>query len=70
LETRAFSSVWFPIFVLAKKLQEGDVVQKWKARSWMGVHIGHSLQQSGNVPVVYNPQTTSISPQFHAVFEP
>jgi hypothetical protein len=58
-----------PVFVLAKKLQNGDAIQKWKARSWMGVYIGHSLQHSGNVPVVFNPQTTYISPQFHVVFD-
>jgi hypothetical protein len=58
-----------PVFVLAKKLQDGDAIQKWKARSWMGVHIGHSLQHSGNVPAVYNPQTTHISPPFHVVFD-
>jgi hypothetical protein len=63
---RVFGS---PVFMLAKKLQDGDAIQKWKARSWMGVYVGHSLQHAGNIPVIYNPLTTHISPQFHVVFD-
>jgi hypothetical protein len=63
---RVFGS---PVFVLDKKLQDGDSLPKWKARSWMGVYVGHSLAHSGNVPVIYNPQTTHITPQFHVVFD-
>jgi hypothetical protein len=69
VEDGALSCFWFPSFVLAKKLQDGDAIQKWKAKSWMGVFIGHSLQHSSNVPVVYNPRTTHISPQFHVIFD-
>jgi hypothetical protein len=58
-----------PVFVLDKRLQDGDNLQKWKARSWLGIYIGHSLQHVGNVPVIYNPITTHISPQFHVVFD-
>jgi hypothetical protein len=50
---------WFPrIFVLDKKLQDGDKLPKLKANSWMGVYVGNSLAHSGNVPVIYSPQTT------------
>jgi hypothetical protein len=35
----------------------------------MGIYVGHSLAHSGNVPVIYNPQTTHITPQFHVVFD-
>jgi hypothetical protein len=63
---RVFGS---PVFVLDKKLQDGDTLSKWKARSWVGVYVGHSLAHSGNVPVIYNPQTTHITPQFHVVFD-
>jgi hypothetical protein len=58
-----------PVIVLAKKLQDGDALQKWKFRSWLGVYVGRSLQHAGNIPVVYNPATTHISPQFHVVHE-
>jgi hypothetical protein len=35
----------------------------------LGVYIGHSLVHAGNVPVIYNPVTTHISPQYHVVFD-
>ncbi len=35
---RVFGS---PVFVLDKKLQDGDSLPKWKARSWIGVYVGH-----------------------------
>jgi hypothetical protein len=63
---RVFGS---PVFVLDKKLQDGDSLAKWKARSWLGVYVGHSLVHSGNAPVIYNPRTTHISPQFHVVID-
>jgi hypothetical protein len=50
---RVFGS---PVFVLDKKLQDGDSLAKWKACSWLVVYIGHSLVHSGNFPVIYNPQ--------------
>jgi hypothetical protein len=54
--------------VLDKRLQDGDTIPKWKPRSWLGVYVGHSLQHAGNVPVIYNPSTTHVSPQIHVVF--
>jgi len=45
------------------------LLPKWKSRCWVGVYVGRSLAHSGNVPVVYNPQTMHISPQFHMVFD-
>jgi len=58
-----------PVFVLDKRLQDGDSLAKWKARSWTGVYIGHSTQHAGNVPLVYNPITTHVSPQYHVTFD-
>jgi hypothetical protein len=63
---RVFGS---PVSVLAKQLQDGDSLPKWKSQCWVSVYVGHSLAHSGHVPVVYNPQTTHISPQFHVVFD-
>ncbi len=63
---RVFGS---PAFVPDKRLQDGDSFQKWKARSWMGVYVSLSLSHSGNVPVIYNPLTMHISPQFHVVHD-
>jgi len=35
----------------------------------LGVYIGHSLVHARNVPVIYNPVTTHILPQYHVVFD-
>jgi hypothetical protein len=58
-----------PAFVLDKRLQDSDSLPKWKARSWLGIYIGPSLVHAGNVPVIYNPVTTHVSPQFHVVHD-
>jgi len=58
-----------PVFVLDKRLQDGDSLPKWKARCRSGVYVGHSLQHAGNVPLVYNPATTHVSPQYHVTFD-
>jgi hypothetical protein len=58
-----------PVFVLDKRLQDGDSVSKWKARSWTGVYVGNSAQHAGTVPLVYNPQTTHVTPQYHVTFD-
>jgi hypothetical protein len=51
---RVFGS---PAYVPDKRLQDGDSLRKWKARSWLGVYVGVSLIHAGNVPVIYNPIT-------------
>jgi hypothetical protein len=58
-----------PIFVLDKRLQDGDSLPKWRSRCWNGVYIGQSLQHAGNVPLVYNPSTSHVSPQYHITFD-
>lgn len=58
-----------PVFVLDKRLQDGDSLPKWRSRCWDGVYVGHSLQHAGNVPLVYNPLTTHVSPQYHVTFD-
>jgi hypothetical protein len=63
---RVFGS---PVYVLQKKLQDGDNFHKWRARSWQGVYIGHSNCHASNVPLVYNPRTIHVTPQYHLVFD-
>jgi hypothetical protein len=58
-----------PVFILDKRLKDGNNLNKWKARSWEGIYVQHSLQHAGNVPVIYNPITLQISPRFHVVFD-
>jgi hypothetical protein len=56
-----------PVYVLDKHLQEGDSLPKWKTCSWLGVYVGRSLVQAGNIPIINTPTTTQISPQFHII---
>lgn len=58
-----------PTYILHKDLQDGSKIGKWKARSWQGVYIGHSSCHSGSIPLIYNPATTHVSPQYHVVYD-
>jgi hypothetical protein len=51
-----------PVYALDKRLQDGDSLPKWRARSWLGVYMGQSLGHAGNVPIINNPITMHISP--------
>jgi len=58
-----------PVYVLEAPLQDGNNVGKWKKRARLGVYVGHSTHHSGNVVLVYNPDTGHVSPQFHVVMD-
>jgi hypothetical protein len=65
-DVRIFGS---PVFVLHKKLQDGDSYPKWQARSWQGAYIGHSTYHATNISLIYNPSLTHVSPpQYQIVF--
>jgi len=56
-------------YILAKCLQDGDSFQKWKSRAWLGMYIGPSNCHASHVPLVYNPQTSHITPQYHVTYD-
>jgi hypothetical protein len=58
-----------PVYVLQKRLQDGDHFSKWKARSWQGVYIGPSSHNASSIPLIYNPSNTHVSPQFYLVYD-
>jgi hypothetical protein len=58
-----------PSYVLAKRLQDGDSFNKWKARGWQGIYIGNSTCHAGHIPLIYNPTTTHITPQYHVTYD-
>ena len=64
-----FRTFGCPVFVLDKKLQDGDSVKKWRARSWKGIYVGQSTVHPSNVPLVYTIAYTHVTPQFHLVFD-
>jgi hypothetical protein len=58
-----------PVYILHKSLQEAGTRPKWQSRCWLGIYLGHSPMHAGNVALVYNPETTHVSPQFHVTFD-
>jgi hypothetical protein len=62
--------VWgCPVYVLDKKIADGIKIQKWAPRSDRYVYMGTSDRHSSTVPLVLNPNTGVISPQFHVVVD-
>jgi hypothetical protein len=66
---RDFRIFGSPIYVLNKALQDGNSQSKWRSRAWFGVYVGNSTCHSSAIPLIYNPITTHISPQFHLVYD-
>ena len=58
--------VWgCPVYVLDKTLSDGKKLPRWMPRSHCEVFMGHS----STVPLVLNPATGAITPQYHLVFD-
>ena len=65
-----FRTLLCPVLVLEKELQDGNKLPKFsKARSHLGVYVGHSPHHASNVVLVYNPLTGLISPRCHVIFD-
>jgi hypothetical protein len=41
----------------------------WQNGSWQGVYVGPTTCHASNIPLIYNPATMHISPQFHVVYD-
>jgi len=63
---RVFGS---PTYVLHKALQDGTSHSKWRSRAWLGVYVGTSTCHSSAIPLIYNPISTHISPQYHVIYD-
>ena len=62
--------VWgCPVYVLEKAITDGRKLPRWKPRSIRTVHMGFSKKHASTVPLVLNPNTGYITPQFHIVFD-
>eukprot|EP00804_Cyclotella_cryptica_P000828 CCRYP_001075-RA/>CCRYP_001075-RA protein AED:0.12 eAED:0.13 QI:0/0/0/1/0/0.25/4/0/1066 len=58
-----------PVYVLDPRLQDGKKIPKWESRARQGIFVGLSPHHSTSVPLVLNPCTQHISPQFHVIFD-
>ena len=62
--------VWgCPVYVLDKKISDGRKLPRWKPRSHRCMFMGLSPNHASSVPLVLNPSTGAITPQFHVVFD-
>ena len=58
-----------PVYVLDPTLQDGGKIPKWNSRARQGIFVGFSTKHSSTVPLVFNPSTQHISPQYHVIFD-
>ena len=59
-----------PVFVLSRAMQAGKPTGKFsKQRSHIGIFVGFSPNHASNVPLIYNPETQHVSPQYHLVYD-
>jgi hypothetical protein len=58
-----------PVYVLDRRMQEGKSPPKWTKRTTQKVYVGHLHHYSKSVPVVWDPKTKLVSPQFHVMFD-
>eukprot|EP00804_Cyclotella_cryptica_P027788 CCRYP_009212-RA/>CCRYP_009212-RA protein AED:0.44 eAED:0.14 QI:0/-1/0/1/-1/1/1/0/824 len=58
-----------PVYVLNPALQDGKQIPKWNSRARQGIFVGFSSNHSSLVPLIYNPRSQHISPQYHVIFD-
>ena len=71
-EQRKFHDVhvWgCPVYVLDSKISGGMKLPRWTPRSVRCVNVGLSANHASTVPLVLNPTSGYITPQFHIVFD-
>jgi hypothetical protein len=58
-----------PVYVLDRRMQEGTSPPKWTKRTTQKVYVGHLHHYSRSDPMVCDPKTKLVSPQFHVMFD-
>jgi hypothetical protein len=58
-----------PVYILDPRLQDGKKIPEWESRARHGIFVGFSPHHSTSVPLILNPRTQHISPQFHVIFD-
>ena len=62
--------VWgCPVYVLDKKISDGQKLPRWKPRSRRSMYMGVSPSHATSVPLVLNLETGAITAQYHIVFD-
>jgi hypothetical protein len=58
-----------PVYVLDRLMQEVTSPPKWTKRTTKKVYVGHLHNYSKLVPMVWDPKTKLVPPQFHVMFD-
>ena len=58
-----------PVYVLDKHIADGHKLPHWKPRAQRQIFVGFSKDQASTVPLILNPATGAITPQYHVVFD-
>jgi hypothetical protein len=58
-----------PVYVLDRRIQEGASPPKWTKRTTQKVYVGHLHHYSKSVPMIWDPKTKLVSPQFQVMFD-
>ena len=60
-----FHTFGCPTYILDNKLQGNQAIQKWQARSRLGIYLGPSPKHSRSISLILNPRIVHTSPQYH-----
>ena len=60
-----FHTFGCPTYILHNRLQGNQAIQKWQARSRLGIYLGPSPNHSLSISLILNPRTGHTSPQYH-----
>ena len=64
------TNVWgHLVYVLDKRIADGNKIFKWKPRSHRCVSLGMASSYTSSIPLCLNLKTRFITPQFHVVFD-
>jgi hypothetical protein len=58
-----------PVYVLDKTIADGKKIPRWTPRALCSVNVGLSPIHATVIPIVLNPETGAITPQFNVVFD-
>jgi hypothetical protein len=58
-----------PVYVLNKTIADGKKIPRWQPRSIRSINVGLSPCHATTIPLVLNPSTGAITPQFNVVFD-
>jgi hypothetical protein len=55
--------------MLDPALQDGKKIPKWDSQAHQGIFVGFSHEHTSLVPLIFNPCTQQLSPQYHVIID-